>query len=529
MTSMNSLSSAPAENEKEHKGQDRSEIREDILHAGVALSARETVGRFGSANAEYIKGYRGIDHETGQQFAKGLAGISKYKVSPESEKMASNNIKQQAGFSAEIASTSRDNAEAIIQGSKIRTSRSDDLPQYGKNHNVVDRVQILDGQIIEGSQTQMKFVGDRNGLFEKIAREDGKFARYRGVKLELPSEQYEGAKAFCQQRAGELREQAQQVERHGKPEVAAELRSKAANYEQLAENVSDSGLTTEQAIFYRKHPKLATLRDIAATSHRAGMEGAKYGALIGGCISLFKNSFAVAQDEMKLRNAATQVGQDIVKAGALGYGTAAVGAAIKAGMQQSGYQTLRGMANTSAPTLVVNICLSLGSSVKRYVRGDISEADLLIEVGEKGAGMLSSGMMAALGQIAIPVPFVGAAIGGMVGYTLSSIFYQSALDAAKGAEGSRVNLERVRAIEAAARAQIAEERAALDAFMLRELPQLHRETQQLFVAVDADGNCSVDALATAINQYAALLGKQLQFESMAEFDDFMLSDQSLRL
>lgn len=526
---MNSLASAPGENEKEHKGQNRSEIRADILRTGVALSATETVGRFGSANAEFIKGYRGIDHETGQRFAKGLAGISKYKVNSESEKMAKSNIKQQAGFSAEVAATSRDNAEAILQGSKVRASRSDDLQQYGTNHNVVDRVQILDGQIIEGSQSQMKFVGDRDDLFKKIAREDGKFARYRGVKLELPSEQYEGAKAFCQQRAGELRGQALEVERLGKPDVAAKLRREAANYEQLAEKVSDSGLTTEQAIFYRKHPELATLRDIAATSHRAGMEGAKYGALIGGCISLLRNSFAVAQGEMQGRDAAMQVGQDVVKSAALGYGTAAVGAAIKAGMQQSGQQMLRGLANTSVPTLVVNICLSLGTSVKRYVNGDISEAELLLEVGEKGAGMLSSGMMAALGQIAIPIPFVGAAIGGMVGYTLSSIFYQSALDAAKGAEGSRVNLERVRAIEATARAQVAEERALLDAFVLRELSQLHSETQQLFVAVDAFGNGSVDALAVAINQYATLLGKQLQFESMAQFDDFMLSDQPLLL
>lgn len=529
MNSKNPLSFAPGESEKEHDGPDRSEIHADTLRAGVALSAREAVGRFGSASAEYIKGYRGIDNETGQQFAKSLAGISKYKVNAESAEMARNNIKQQAGFSAEVAATSRDNAEAIINDSKLRTSRSDDLLQYGKNHNVVDRVQILDGEIIAGSQAQMKFVGNRDVLFKDIAREDGKFARYRDVKIELPSEQYEGAKEFCQQRAERLREQAQEVEQYGKPDIAAKLRSEAANYEQLAENVTDSGLTTKQAIFYREHPELATLRDIGRTSHRAGMEGAKYGALIGGCISLLKNSFAVVQNEMECRDAAKQVGQDIVKSAALGYATAAVGATIKAGMQQSGQQVLRGLANTSAPTLVVNICLSLCSSIKRYVNDEISEADLLIEVGEKGAGMLSSGMMAALGQIAIPIPFVGAAIGGMVGYTMSSIFYQSALDAAKGVEFSRVNLARVQAIEAVARVQIAEEQAELDAFMLRELSQLHRETQQLFVAVNAVGSGSVDELASAINQYAALLGKQLQFESMAEFDDFMLSDQALRL
>ncbi|MNR03653.1 hypothetical protein D3C85_1195580 [compost metagenome] len=143
--------------------------------------------------------------------------------------------------------------------------------------------------------------------------------------------------------------------------------------------------------------------------------------------------------------------------------------------------------------------------------------------------MLSSSMMAALGQLAIPVPFVGAAIGGMIGYTLSSLFYQSALDAARGVELSRQQLARIRAIEAAARDQIAEEQAQLDDFTRREIPQLQQETQRLFAIVNVAGNGSADALAAAVNQYATLLGKQLQFQSIAEFDDFMSSDSPLTL
>ncbi|MEY4593138.1 MAG: hypothetical protein RIR18_2033 [Pseudomonadota bacterium] len=272
----------------------RTEITEDIKRVTSALSTHETVGRYGCANAEYIKGYAGVDNETGQKFAKGLADIAKYKVNPD---YVEQNIKQQAGFSAEIATTSRDNAEAIINGDPTRTFRSDDLAQYGKNHNIVDRVKVLNGEIIEGTQTQMKFVGDRDQLFERIAKEDGKFARYRGTKLELPSEQYEGAENFCHNEALKLREQAIKAEQAGKPEVANKLRGEADNYDQLAKNVEDSGLTTEDVLFYREHPKLATFRDIAKTSHRAGTEGAKYGMVIGGCISVLQNAFAVAQEK----------------------------------------------------------------------------------------------------------------------------------------------------------------------------------------------------------------------------------------
>jgi hypothetical protein len=278
------------------------EIAQDIACAGIALATNETVSRFGSANAEYIKGFRGVDNQTGQRFAKGLADIAQHKVNPDPTE-AVKNIKQQAGYAAEVTTTSRDNAEAIIQGSRVRTARSDDLPQYGRNHNVVDRVQVLNGEIIEGSQAQMKFVGDRDQLFERIAREDGKFARYRDVKLELPSEQFEGADQFCRDKANALRQQADVVQNKGNPDLAERFRREADNYDQLADNVTDSGLTTERAIYYREHPKIATAQDIARTSHRAGVEGAKFGAIIGACISLLQNFLSVVQGNKEMGEA----------------------------------------------------------------------------------------------------------------------------------------------------------------------------------------------------------------------------------
>lgn len=558
----------------------RKEIQRDIARTAEALSAHETVQRFGSANAEYVKGYRGVDNSTGQRFAKGLADIAKHKVNDD-PRYATQNIKQQAGFSAEVATTSRDNAEAIINKSKVRTSRTDDLPQYGKNHNVVDRVQLVDGQVIEGSQTQMKLVGNRNQLLDDIAREDGKFSRYRGTRLELPTEQFEGnrnhvlgeakklreraeqaasdpskaaqaeklrlqadkleqrassadfqpnsASDYCREKAQQYRANADKAEANGNSKAAAKLRRDANNYDELAESVSDSGLTTEDAIFYREHPGAATLLDIGRTAHRAGLEGAKFGAIIGGSVSILQSCLAVAQGEKDIAEALQDVATNTATAGALGYGTAFVGSAIKGGMQQSGNQFVRQLANTSAPTLAINVCLSLGSSVQRFVTGEIDETQLLIEVGEKGAGMLSSAMMAAVGQLAIPVPFVGAAVGGMIGYTLSSMFYHVALDAARGAKLSRQQLLRVQAIQAAARDRIALEQAQLNAFVSREIPQLYQETQHLLAELHIANSQDADALASSINHYATLLGKNLQFQNLTEFDGFMNSDSPLVL
>uniref|UniRef100_UPI003D016AFE hypothetical protein n=1 Tax=Alcaligenes faecalis TaxID=511 RepID=UPI003D016AFE len=546
----------------------------------VAMAANEVVQRFGSANAEYVKGYTGVDQETGQRLAKGLAGISKSKVN-ENPVYANQNIRQQAGFSAEVAATSRDNADAIIKRSKVRTSRTDDLPQYGANHNVVDRVRILDGKVVDGSQAQMKFVGNRDQLLDSIAREKGEFARYRGVLLELPSEQFQGDRShlleqakqlraraqalgtdsehsehvkgllkkadlleqrssspgfqpqsaadYCLEQAAQRRANALKAEANGNLQVAQILNEEAENYERLAENVRDSGLTTQEAIFYREHPEIATLLDIGRTSHHAGLEGARIGAALGVSISLLSNFFKVAQGEKDLADVFKDVGKDALTAGAVGYATSFTGAAIKGGMQQAQSKYVRQLATTSAPALVMDICVSLGASVKRYVSGEINEAQFLSEVGEKGSGMLSASMMAAVGQIAIPIPIVGAAIGSMIGCTLSSIFYQSALEAAQDLERSRTHLSRVRLAEEAARERITLERESLVAFMGREIPQLQKETVQFVGLIGSVSETGVDAIAVAVNHYATLLGKQIQFESQAEFNDFMASDKPLVL
>ena len=90
-----------------------------------------------------------------------------------------------------------------------------------------------------------------------------------------------------------------------------------------------------------------TLKDIGRTSHRAGIEGAKIGAVVGGSISLLTNLFDVALEKKQLGEAAQDLAIDTVQAAALGYGTAFVGAAIKGGLQQSGSHTLRTLSKTN--------------------------------------------------------------------------------------------------------------------------------------------------------------------------------------
>lgn len=568
------------------------EIKQDKNRATVALSTSETVSRYGSANAEFVKGYTGVDNELGIKLHDGLK-----KISEQGKGLA-----QKAGTSAEILVTSQNNAESKINKSDTKEIRTDDMSrQFGTNHPIADRVIFNGGEV---TYTQMKFEGDPKSLVSKIVSDDGEYAKYldpkdvcekrmskhlahaekaelkakkadlagnsekaaehrqnaidlrkraesnqkigdaENIKLEVPTEQVEEIKQICRDRASSCLEeamkaedQALQYEQQGNMEAAAKSRSKAlakrqeaARCKKLAENVSDSGLTQEEANLAASQPLKVTAISIMRTSHRAGVEGAKIGSIVGGSISLLTNAFAVAQEKKQLGEAAKDVVLDTGKAAVVSYATTATGAAIKGVMQQSSKQSVRMLAGTNAPALAVNVVLSLGSSVKRYVNNEITAAQLLEEIGEKGAGMLSSGMMAGLGQLVIPIPFVGAAVGGMIGYTLSSMFYQSALDAGRQADTSNANLVRIREIETAARVEIEHQRDALYTFMQTEFPQLQQETAELFACIDHHDPQDTDTFAAAINSYAELMGAQLQFKNQMEFDDFMLnSDEPLQL
>lgn len=509
---------------KKQENNSKSKDTEILKTVRVSTATIEVVSRGGNANAEHIKALKGVDNETGQIYNRSLLKISEGKANDPIHGL--NNIKQQAGFSAEVASTAKDNANAIMEGRSERTMRSEDLPNiYGKNNTTVDRVKTINRKVIAGTEAQMKFVSNPEKLIDKIVvgtpGTKNDLSRYQKVKLELPSEQVERAKQHCQDKANKLREDSLILREKGKVDLAKKMSKDADGYEKVKNNIKDSGLTTEEAVYYRTHPKIATAKAIIKNSHSAGVEGAIYGAVIGGVISLFQNAFELSQGKSEVGKAINSIAKDTIKAGTFAYVGTFVGSAAKGGMGQSTYPAIRSISKTNLPSQIVAICFVAGTNIKRYVNGEIDELQLAENLGEQGVGMLSASMMATLGQIAIPIPVVGAVIGGIIGCSLSTMFYQSALEASRRARDASANYERTKLICEAARKKIDLEHEKLVRFINKEIPALRQETEKLLSSFIL--NDDVDAFAQEINSYAELLGAKLQFNSMEEFDTFMLS------
>lgn len=503
--------------------------RSDTENTLIGLSTFEINQRYGSANAEFLKGLRGVDYQTGKIFDRSLIKVSEYKVHAE---YVDQNLKQQAGFSAEIAKTSRQNAENIISNDPHRLIRSEDFPGYGKNHDRVDILELLDGKVVLGTDSQVKFVDNYKKLLKNIASPgSGKndLSRYMEVsKLDLPTEQVILAKEYCREQAQEFFNQAERVKNDGNLELSEKLRKKAEDFEKLESKISDSGLTTQKALEYRLNPELSTFEDIALTSHRAGVEGAKFGAAIGGSISLIINVIALRSGDKDFSDAAISVVTDSGKAAGVGYMTALSGSAIKGFMEQSATDYTRVLSQTCLPSLVVSVCLASSKSIYRYTTGEISEQELFDELGKTASGMVSSSMFATLGQVAIPIPVLGGIIGGMVGYTVSNVFYHGFTKVVQDKHHSEEQLI-ITQLKCRQAIKVAEEyRIYVGDVFTKKITNLECESQKLFETLKSE-DVSIDEFSIHINQFALTLGEKIQFDSMQEFDEFMSSDQDFIL
>ena len=98
--------------------------KSSIELAAQSGAASEVVDRYGSAVKEHYVAYSGLDNENGRELTKGLKKVSQSKINPDTRYQ---NIKQQAGYAAEIKYTARQNTEKIIKKEDTRYSRTDDF------------------------------------------------------------------------------------------------------------------------------------------------------------------------------------------------------------------------------------------------------------------------------------------------------------------------------------------------------------------------------------------------------------------
>lgn len=524
------------------KDKEQNDKSSTVKNVGVAGANAEVVQRYGSAVKEHFVAYSGVGNETGQQLAKGLKSISEHKVNPE---YYDTNIKQQAGFSAEVKTSARETAEKIIQGdTKSKVTRTDDMVKQsdgkgrtigGKNEQLYDIAEVdPNGVYIEGSGRQLKYVG---GTAEECTQKllGKKFDKYRDadVPIEIPADFYDEVNSQLTEKSQKIREQIAKAEQDGKFDSAEKHRQRLHKVEKTQQNLRKGKLTNDEAIEARLHPKLSTAKDVVKVAHRSGVEGAIIGAVVGGGISFIQNTVDVIKGDKAPKDAIIDVAGSTGKAGAIGYATTFVGSAVKGAMQNASSTYVRALSKSNLPTtIVVSVC-EVSKTLYRYGTGNIDGTQCLTELGEKGTGMLGgsagTAIGATVGSVLLPIPAVGPIVGGLVGsmagYALSTAYYNNLLTVLKDAQ--LAHEERI-IIEAECEESIRamkEYRLQIDLavnnYMREHISVFQSAFSEMETAYQAG---DVDGFIRGTNRITQQFGGKPLFESKAKFDALMKSD-----
>ncbi|WQR63879.1 hypothetical protein KVD98_02915 [Helicobacter pylori] len=429
------------------------EKNNNIANAAIVGAVSEESALYASANKEYLAI---LDDKT---LGRTLEGISEYKVNP---KYQYRNINQQAGFSAELKEQAHANAQNILMENKERLVQYDNLsvdqkaqirerfPDYAtpnKNHELVDYVMVdRNGNVISNTLTQSKFVG-RNGAecFEKFLSKDYEKYFENGVKMEIPKDFFGDFQKEANIKIKSLESQIAKQKSFGDFQKAAKLEEKLQKCKTIKANTRSASITKEEAIYARNHPTLSTAKDMASHSHQAGMNAAGVGALVSGGVSSITNIYECIANGKDPKKALKHTAIATLKGGALSYVSAFASSSLGGMMQNSANKVIQSLGKGSLPAMIAGACVTNVTILTRYFSGKIDEAELCKQLGKANTTLISGGAMALAGQVLIPIPVVGALIGGFVGITMSKTFYDISLKTlkeAKDAHQRRIEIEK---------------------------------------------------------------------------------------
>lgn len=507
-------------------------------------AAFEVVQRYGAAVREHIESYQGYNSGNGMKLKRSLKGIARYKVN---EKYKMNNLKQQAGFAAEVKAVARENAEHIIKGHRKRAVRTDDIPVQvdvrgrrigGVNDQLFDIAEVNGkGKVMPGGARQMKFIGHSpEDCAQKLLNKKLDKYRENNVKIEIPSDYYDRVAAALKQREDELKNQINTARKEGNLRIVGDKNKELARIRKTRKNLRKSKVSKDEAMQARCHPVRSAMMDVVKVAHKAGMEQAVCGAAIGGAISVIKNLVAVMNGEKTPEEAALSVAKDTGTTAVESYIMAFAGAVVKGGMQNSGDKLIRNMANTNLAAGLVLSVKNTAVIIQKLLRDEITIVECITELAEEGIGEIGAAIGSAvfanmmLTSSGATIKVIACVAGSTLGYLAAIAVYQQVSQSMK--EYHLAVKQRI-AVEAECEEivrMIRAYRAEMEESVEQNLSEHLNCFNDSFAAMDqAIIDDDPDGFVRSNVRIQELLGHRIQFTSQAEFDDLMLSDENFVL
>jgi hypothetical protein len=360
-------------------------------------------------------------------------------------------------------------------------------------------------------EVQAKSIGDASSSIRSLAHE-----KYAGQGRLVPADQEAAIRERLERRSAEDLAASQQ------DDVKKNLMGSLQHDE-----VTSRGTTRAQADFAARHPSLTVLALEGSAALRevgtAAAEGALVGGVFAGSFAVMRNGVAVARGDKDPREATLDTARAAASAAARSGAVASGARVIAIAGRQHGFTTF---ASGVAPVAIASTSFEASRCIYRYATGEIETDELWEGVGGAILRGSSAYYCGIAGQMLIPIPFVGALAGALVGYTMSAVLIQSGLLGAGPAnevaqiKERREEIERICAatIETMAECRIeieelvAEEARVFEGTLLPALDQLEME----LVSGTAAG--AIESLS----QINMAFGSQIPFRNFEDFDEFML-------
>ncbi len=513
----------------------KSKYKKVLNLTSIGMGQSVLIQKSGEAASQMIQAYKGVRYDSaGNEIlhkGRSLEKIANYKRNPN---YFEQNTKQQAGFSAELIEEARRNKENIFNNNDKRSRTTDGI---GKTNDMVSDLVDIDkyGNIIEGSGTQLKFLGvTKKGkvtVVDKLVKEES-WDRYESVVV--PKDQYQAACEYADKMAKECREQAKKLKAMGNTEEAQKQLSRAKRYENARSRIRQSKVTTEEALAARNDPKKFTVKEVATDSFAAGVQSMKSSMVIAGVIAVAQNSAAVINGEKDAVDAAIDSIETTADAGAVAFATGTAGTVLKAVMHTSKSDIIRRLGTTNAPAMIVTGVVDITECLVQFAKGNLTALQLLERLGEKGVCAVASGIGATFGGTAAGALFgtgaiiAGGVAGGMASYFVCSVIYNKAIDILRDAKIAKDRREYIEAMCADAIENMRIYQQILTEYCQKELGIKQKAFDDFFAMVDKSiCKNDINGFYRSFDGLEKVFGIDTGFDSFDEFDAFMSNDSTI--
>lgn len=276
--------------------------------------------------------------------------------------------------------------------------------------------------------------------------------------------------------------------------------------------------------------RMRQVKNAASEFHQSGMEAAKAGASATAIMSTATNFVAVLRGEKKPADALKDIAVATGKTAAVSYVTGGMVTVTTQVLSRSTSQLAQLLAKAGMPGKVVAAVMATGGTLKRYLSGEISTLECMVELGETATVCTAASYGAMAGQMLIPIPIVGAMLGSMIGGMLGSAAFHMLgrqFQAEKLARERRIRIEKE--CEEAIR-MIEEYRRELNELATKYLAENCKVFDEAIGNMDAALQMKdADGFIHAANRITTQLGGKIQFQDREGFDVLMTSDDTFIL